>query len=82
LGLAAWHIFPDIVVLGKPTTEVHFGDTLVPPAGLLEIGLAKTGHEDNRGVFWSLSLAHLLYYGALVPVERSATYDESRVSFD
>ena len=80
LGLTAWHIFPDIVVLGKKLTEVRFGDSLVPPAGLLEIGLTKSNEESSRGVFWSLSLAHLRYYGTPVAVSGSATYDENRVS--
>jgi hypothetical protein len=82
LGFAAWHIFPDIVVLGQKMTEVHFKDHLVPTGAFLEIGVQKTSREDSKGMFWSLPLAHLRYYGAAVSVSRSPTYDENRISFN
>ena len=83
LGFAAWHMFPNIVVLGPTLAEVHFKDTLVPEGAILEIGLHSSGSQKrSEGVFWSLSLAHLRYYGTPVSVSRSLTYDASRVSID
>jgi len=82
LGFAAWHIFPDIVVLSPSLTEVHFKDPLVPEGVTLELGLSSSDCHKSQGVFWSLSLAHLRYYGSPVSVSRSLSYDESRVSMD
>ncbi|MCJ1249824.1 hypothetical protein MMC30_007050 [Trapelia coarctata] len=82
LGFAAWHIFPDIVVLGQTLQEVHLKDALVSKGAILELGLQSSDSQKSQGVFWSLSLAHLRYYGTPVSVSRSLTYDDSRVSID
>jgi hypothetical protein len=82
LGLAPWHIFPDIVVLGQKMTEVHFKGNLVPTGALHEIGAQKTRGEDSRGIFQPLLLAHLRYCGVAVSVSRSPTCDKKRISFN
>ena len=46
LGLSAWHIYPDIVVLGRKTTEVFQKDSLVKQGGIVTIGLSV----DIRGL--------------------------------
>lgn len=65
LALSAWHLYPDLIVLGSQTSEHEFKDPFVHPGGKLTLGLGPRGENDGvkRGVFWSLSLAHLNYYG-------------------
>lgn len=72
LAISSWHLYPDIIVTG-PTTVFHkFEDPLVRPGGTLTLGLARPGGEMLRGVFWSLSLAHLNFYGRR-PVQKEAS---------
>ncbi|KLO95270.1 Uncharacterized protein LW94_14672 [Fusarium fujikuroi] len=82
LALSAWHLYPDITVGGSDATPLQFSDPLVQPGGFLTLGLARPREGDTHGVFWSLSLAHLNFYGR--PVSRKARFDtESRkLSFD
>jgi len=82
LGLSAWHLYPDILVLGNNTVHVKQKDTLFPKEAILTVGLASRDSDDNNGVFWSLPLAHLRYYGDPVDVSRSVGADASRISFD
>ncbi|KAF4949378.1 hypothetical protein FGADI_8946 [Fusarium gaditjirri] len=79
LALSAWHLYPDITIEGSDT---QFSDPLVQSGGFLTLGLARPRDGDTSGVFWSLSLAHLNFYGR--PVSRKARLDsESRkISFD
>lgn len=68
LGLSSWHIYPDMLVLGTAPTSVEQHDPLVKEGGLLTIGLQM--NNDQGGVFWSLPLNHLRYYGGPVLAER------------
>jgi hypothetical protein len=81
LGLSAWHLYPDIVVLGATEKQVSQRDSVVPAGGVLTIGLQSPAVETG-GISWCLSLAHLRYYGD--PVIAKATYSQntSRISFD
>jgi hypothetical protein len=81
LGLSSWHIYPDLVVLGDHVTSVEFKDSLVATGGVLTIGLHRSATED-QGISWSLSLAHLRFYGEPVTSSRSSSNDTSRVTFD
>ncbi|MCJ1384787.1 hypothetical protein MMC17_007905 [Xylographa soralifera] len=78
LALSAWHLYPDLIVLSNETTNIKFKDPLVPPNGIVTIGLHSTKLIDRKGIQWSLTLSHLRYYGG--PVE-ATTADFSRVSF-
>ncbi|KAK7973438.1 hypothetical protein PG988_007572 [Apiospora saccharicola] len=73
VALFAWHLYPDLIVLGSQAEEIFQKDELVAPGGCVTIGL--TSHslslDRNSGVHWSLSLAHLRYYGALRTTSRS-----------
>ncbi|KAF5646136.1 hypothetical protein F52700_1826 [Fusarium sp. NRRL 52700] len=82
LALSAWHLYPDINIEGSDTPPHQFSDPLVQSGGFLTLGLTRPREGDARGVFWSLSLAHLNFYGR--PVPRRARFDiESRkISFD
>ena len=83
LGLSAWHIYPDMVVLGPKTTEVFQKDSLVKRGGIVTIGLSGDvcGAADlGEGIYWSLPLASLRYYGDAVEVCRSSMSDATRLS--
>jgi hypothetical protein len=77
LSLSAWHIFPDLLVLGSKTVNVKFGDSLVPGGGVITIGLQSTDPGQGK-INWSLALSHLRYYGD--PVEVTSGDVKSRVS--
>ncbi|TLD27937.1 hypothetical protein E2P81_ATG06283 [Venturia nashicola] len=84
LGLAAWHIYPDMVVVGSDKPDMRMQDTLVAPGGVLTVGIKrprKTDGEESQGIYWSLSLAHLRYYGSPVLTERQLSSDTSRLTF-
>ncbi|KAI1819208.1 hypothetical protein F4861DRAFT_534627 [Xylaria intraflava] len=66
--LPSWHIYPDMLVLGTAPTSVIQRDPLVNEGGLLTIGLQM--NRDQGGVFWSLPLNHLRYYGGPILTER------------
>ena len=78
LALSAWHLFPDLIVLGKETTNVKFQDPLVPQSGIGTIGLRPTD-DVKKATQWSLTLSHLRYYGGPVAVESNQEF--SRVTF-
>lgn len=62
LAISSWHLYPDIIVTGKTTVSHTFDDPLIRPGGALTLGLTRPGDETLKGVFWSLSLAHLNFY--------------------
>ncbi|PMD64787.1 uncharacterized protein K444DRAFT_205823 [Hyaloscypha bicolor E] len=82
LGLISWHLYPNILVLGSKTTEVDQRDPLIPREGILTVGLKSTSPDRDHGVFWSLPLAHLRFYGDPVRSLRSLATDTGRISFD
>ena len=81
IGLSAWHIFPDLNVVG-PAVHVKFGDPLVGDGGVLTRGLQSASPDNDAGVQWSLSLSHLRYYGDPVKVSTSADLDSLRTSME
>lgn len=81
LALSAWHLYPDMLALGSTTAHVEQKDALIAPGGILTIGLYHTG-DTRVGVFWSLPLAHMRYYGEAPVVSRSLATDSSRISFE
>jgi hypothetical protein len=82
LGLSAWHFYPDIAVFSPKVVEITMSDPFVAAGGVLSIGLATTPHKsgENNGVYWSLSLAQLRFYGKPVRVERALEIG-SRITF-
>jgi hypothetical protein len=81
LGLSAWHLYPDIVVFADKPSKVTFGDELMTDAGHLTIGLQSADDDGRNGIYWSLSLAHLRFYGEPVLSSGTTGNDNSRVSF-
>ncbi|KAH0428975.1 hypothetical protein CcaCcLH18_08728 [Colletotrichum camelliae] len=81
LGLAAWHIYPDINVFGSRNVEVYMRDPLVAPGGVLSLGCSPSVSTSTSGVSWSLSLAQLRYYGQPVTTKGSFQPDPTRITF-
>ncbi|KAK7990902.1 hypothetical protein PG990_015182 [Apiospora arundinis] len=81
LGLRAWHIYPNIIVFGSRNVEVRMNDPLVSHGGELSLCCSPSSTTPISGVSWSLSLAHLKYYGQ--PVQRQGVFrpDPTRISF-
>ncbi|KAI0430032.1 hypothetical protein F5Y09DRAFT_308589 [Xylaria sp. FL1042] len=65
LAISSWHIFPNLIVLGPQTTNVSFGDSLMPSGSLLTLGITTKREEmDERpGIYWSIPLSHYRFYG-------------------
>ncbi|MDI1489455.1 MAG: hypothetical protein OHK93_008734 [Ramalina farinacea] len=82
LGLSAWHLYPDMVVHGTVTRKIEQKDDLCPKGGVVTLGLESVKGAD-KGIYWSLPLAHLRYYGEPVQSSRSTGGDNAlRVSMD
>jgi hypothetical protein len=79
LGISAWHLYPDVLILGDKTTIIKQEDRLVSPGGLLTVGL-EVPAESFQSVSWSLPLAYLRYYGDPVPSSSYVSTDNSRLS--
>ena len=82
LGLSAWHLYPDLIVLGKSTANTKQNDPLVVPSGVVTLGLQGAEPENSRGVYWSLPLANVRYYGDPIITEGSVNSDQSRITID
>lgn len=82
LALLSWHLYPDMVVLGRRNVEIHQKDPLIATGGCVTIGLFGLEKEFRRGVHWSLPLAYVRFYGDPVHSEGSIRPDTSRVSMD
>ncbi|KAI0149553.1 hypothetical protein GGR57DRAFT_224829 [Xylariaceae sp. FL1272] len=73
LALISWHIYPDLIVLYPETHEIFQHDHLVQ-SSQITVGLSRPAFEHSNvinGVDWSLSLAHLRYYGNVGVTSRS-----------
>lgn len=85
LGLSAWHLYPSMMVLGESSTEVKMDDPLIRDTGILTLGLSYVGRKQDtdlaeEGIFWSLPLAHLRYYGRPVLSKSALSVQDSRLS--
>ncbi|KAL9093936.1 MAG: hypothetical protein Q9165_003859 [Trypethelium subeluteriae] len=81
LALRSWHLYPDFLLVGRDDAEVRFRDPLIRSGGMLTVGLARREDGDNHGVFWSLSLAHMNFYGHPVPTEARLGHECAKVPF-
>lgn len=76
LALTSWHIFPDMFVIGAGSTIIQQNDPLYPKGTVITLGQSSRPPDaTSDGVFWSLPLAFLKYYGD--PVVRTRTLGES-----
>ncbi|KIL86234.1 hypothetical protein FAVG1_10631 [Fusarium avenaceum] len=81
LGLSAWHIYPDIHVYGTKNTNVSMNDELVGAGGILSLSSCPSHGTESRGVYWSLCLSHLTFYGPPVKRHQSLEKDSRRIPF-
>ena len=82
LGLSAWHLYPNMFVLSNKSTLVDFNDKIFSEGALLTVGIKSKSPESSRGLYWSLPLAHLRYYGDAVRSSSVLSTRSSRVTFD
>jgi hypothetical protein len=82
LALSAWHLYPNMFVLGKFPKSIDMDDALFNPAGVLTLGIQNTSEEKGDGVYWSLPLAYHRYYGPSVTSLHATGSHTSRISFD
>lgn len=87
IALSAWHLYPDMIVLGGTAKKIEQNDKLMDRKGVLTLGLSTSGRslshdlEDvSDGVYWSLPLKHLRYYGDPIVTEKNMRIDGSRVT--
>ena len=78
LAFSAWHLYPNLIVLGSEVRNVTFHDPLVDQRGVGTIALQPRSATANQGTVWSLTLSHLCYYGD--PVTVRSDPDFSRVT--
>ncbi|RDL32634.1 uncharacterized protein BP5553_09090 [Venustampulla echinocandica] len=61
--------------------QISQKDPLIEIGGILTIGL-HVNQDSDSGVFWSLPLAHMRYYGTTPVASRALAFDTSRVTVD
>lgn len=81
LAISAWHLYPDIEIFAPKIKYIASNDPLFQDGGRLTLGLQNANPESAQGVYWSLHLARLRYYGDPVEVTRTST-EETKVSFE
>jgi hypothetical protein len=92
LAISAWHIYPNMMVFGveksAASTEVLMQDELVAEGGTISVGLSRIERGDlnteflnGSGVYWSMPLDRLRYYGKSVRRTRNLLDDARRMSF-
>ena len=87
LALTSWHLYPDMIVLQDKSVEVRQQDPLFTREngrGILTVGLEQPQTKSHsEGIFWSLPLARLRYYGHPVRTLRSiGSSERSRITVD
>jgi hypothetical protein len=68
-----------MLVLGTTTKSIKQNDELMPLGSLVTLGLQGKDFTD-KGIYWSLPLAHLRYYGDPVTSTSTLSLNKSRVS--
>ncbi|KFA62410.1 hypothetical protein S40285_06408 [Stachybotrys chlorohalonatus IBT 40285] len=82
LAISAWHLYPNLLVLGNQTTNVTFSDPLIPSGAILTVGITQAPEvaANRDGVYWSVALSHYRYYGkpakAVGEIDDRLTIDE------
>lgn len=79
-SLAAWHLYPDLHVFGSKIVDIKMQDPLVSAGGVLSLGCSPSATTPTDGITWSLSLAHLQYYGSPVHKQANLQADPSKLS--
>ena len=80
--LASWSLYPDLLVLAEAPKPVLFKDDLFLAGGTLTIGLEISDHRSDDGVYWSLALSNLRYYGDPVVSKTLVASQTFRISIE
>jgi hypothetical protein len=80
LALSAWHLYPNLDVPG--IKHVVQGDTLFSPEVEAVLGLEPAPSQQARGVYWSLSLSKLRFYGAPEQTTQTFRLETSRLTLE
>ena len=78
LAFSAWHLYPNLIILGDKTKQIEFNDPYVDSSGTGTLTLESSPGMAPLGTCWSLALSHLRYYGD--PVMVKSHVDFSRVT--
>ena len=78
LAFSAWHVYPNLIWLGKDIKNIVFMDWCVNPRGVGTIVLEPRSSRSVSETSWSLTLSHLRYYSNAVTV--NSDKDFSRVT--
>lgn len=81
LGLASWHLYPDMYVLTAGQNRINMQDPLFRHGGVITLGISSDNHDGDGGVSWSLPLSYLRYYGDPVMSTRTVGESSSRLTF-
>ena len=81
LGLSSWHVYPDMIVLSKDTISIQQNDKLIQKGGVVTLGMRSSNTENDVGIMWTMSLAHLRSYGKPIQSAKSVGPGSSRVPF-
>lgn len=82
LALSAWHLYPNMFVLGETPKTIYMHDDLLDPAGVLTLGIQNASKKKGEGVYWSLPLAYHRHYGPSIHSSRATGSRSSRITFD
>ena len=84
LALSAWHLYPDMYMLGASPPEIRQKDQLIGALGILTIGMESASKPDgiHSSVTWSLPLAYMSYYGDPQIVSQSIGHDNTKITMD
>lgn len=80
LALSSWHIYPDLFVFGEASHEIVQNDPLVSRGGIISLGL-HSSKEESDGIWWSLPLAYMRFYGEPVVSTRHSGIGQAQVTF-
>ncbi|KAI4157315.1 MAG: hypothetical protein LQ342_008385 [Letrouitia transgressa] len=81
LALSSWHIYPDLFVFGEASREIAQNDSLVSRGGIISLGL-QSGEEQSDGIWWSLPLTYMRFYGEPVVSTGHSGMGQAQVTFD
>jgi hypothetical protein len=82
LAMSSWHLYPNMLVYAGSCVEVDQKDPIFDQNALLTLGLeeAQARRGGCKGVYWSLPLSRLQYYGDPVQAHRSVGQENSRIT--
>jgi hypothetical protein len=48
---------------------------------MITVGMRSRDGDPDKGIFWSLPLAHMRFYGGVVKTERRTSQKESQITY-